>query len=228
MKSTIENSRRKFLSKLALTAGATAGLSAIPKELIPGESITSSSNALEADIWFLKNVKGVHRVVYDAPEPHDGFPVIWSWVFMTTNNETGTRDEDMTSMVVLRHNTIAYALNDAIYEKYDIGEFFGVKDARTGKWAKRNPMWEPKEGDFPASVIQGIKQQQSRGALFCVCEMAMKMDSGDVARKMKLDPEEVKKDWYANLHPGIQPVPSGVWALGRAQEHGCKYIYAGG
>jgi len=27
--------------------------------------------------------------------------------------------------------------------------------------------------------------------------------------------------------PGIQPVPSGVWAIGRAQEHGCAYCFAG-
>jgi intracellular sulfur oxidation DsrE/DsrF family protein len=28
--------------------------------------------------------------------------------------------------------------------------------------------------------------------------------------------------------PGIQVVPSGVWALGRAQEHDCAYVFAGG
>jgi len=27
--------------------------------------------------------------------------------------------------------------------------------------------------------------------------------------------------------PDIQIVPSGVWALGRAQEKGCGYIFAG-
>jgi intracellular sulfur oxidation DsrE/DsrF family protein len=39
--------------------------------------------------------------------------------------------------------------------------------------------------------------------------------------------EDVMNEWKANLIPGIQIVPSGVWALGRAQEHGCQYIFAG-
>jgi intracellular sulfur oxidation DsrE/DsrF family protein len=30
------------------------------------------------------------------------------------------------------------------------------------------------------------------------------------------------------VHPGIQVVPSGVWALERAQKHGCAYVFAGG
>jgi len=29
------------------------------------------------------------------------------------------------------------------------------------------------------------------------------------------------------LFPGIQVVPSGVMAVGRAQEHGCTYCFAG-
>jgi intracellular sulfur oxidation DsrE/DsrF family protein len=44
---------------------------------------------------------------------------------------------------------------------------------------------------------------------------------------MKMDAAEVKKEWVAGLLPGIQVVPSGVWAIGRAQERGCGYIFAG-
>jgi intracellular sulfur oxidation DsrE/DsrF family protein len=44
---------------------------------------------------------------------------------------------------------------------------------------------------------------------------------------MKLNAADVLKEWTANVLPGVQIVPSGVWALGRAQEHGCGYIYAG-
>jgi len=44
---------------------------------------------------------------------------------------------------------------------------------------------------------------------------------------MNLDKAEVYKDLIAGVLPGIQIVPSGVWALGRAQENGCGYIFAG-
>jgi hypothetical protein len=42
---------------------------------------------------------------------------------------------------------------------------------------------------------------------------------------MNLKPEDVKADWMKGLLPGIHVVPSGVWALGRAQEHGCGYCF---
>jgi len=44
---------------------------------------------------------------------------------------------------------------------------------------------------------------------------------------MGLDAKDVYKDMIDGLLPGIELVPSGVWALGRAQENGCGYIFAG-
>jgi len=67
-----------------------------------------------------------------------------------------------------------------------------------------------------------------RGAMFCVCEIALNVYSGFAAKAMNLSTEEVKKDWMSGLLPGVQIVPSGVWAVGRAQEKGCAYCYAGG
>ncbi len=63
--------------------------------------------------------------------------------------------------------------------------------------------------------------------MFCVCDAALTVYSAAVADGMKANAEEIKKDWISGLLPGIQVVPSGVWALGRAQEHGCGYIFAG-
>jgi len=42
-----------------------------------------------------------------------------------------------------------------------------------------------------------------------------------------LKAQEIKKEWMAGLLPNIQLMPSGVWAVGRAQEHGCSYCFAG-
>ena len=63
--------------------------------------------------------------------------------------------------------------------------------------------------------------------MFGVCDVALTVYSGAVAEAMKLEAADVKKDWVANLLPGIQPMPSGIWAIGRAQEHGCSYVFAG-
>jgi intracellular sulfur oxidation DsrE/DsrF family protein len=48
------------------------------------------------------------------------------------------------------------------------------------------------------------------------------------AKSAGLNPEDVKKDWVSGVLKHIQIVPSGVWAVGRAQEHGFAYCYAGG
>ncbi len=48
-----------------------------------------------------------------------------------------------------------------------------------------------------------------------------------VAKEMKMDAAEVKKEWIAGILPGIQLVPSGVLAVNRGQEHGCTYCFAG-
>lgn len=226
MKTTNSNSRRTFLGALALGSVAS-GFSALTgkAEIMPMDFDGRSIH--EADEWF-KGIKGTHRIVYDGSTPHNGFPIIWNWAFYMTNNQTGSPDNDITGMTVLRHSAIPFALEDRIWGKYPIGEVFEINDNATKMPAKRNPYFEPKTGDFPLPQIEGIKRLQERGAMFCVCDLALHVYSGMVAKEMEMDPEVVYKDWISGVFPGIQLVPSGVWALGRAQEHGCGYVFAGG
>ena len=220
------NSRRRFLTNL--TAGTSlAGLSSIAHVL---EASTPINTALvgESEAWLKNGIKGSQRIVYDGPEPHMAFPIIWTWAYYLTNNQTGISDDDMTGVCVLRHNAIPFALKDDLWAKYKFGEMFKVDDNIAKAPALRNPYYEPKEGDFPMPMIEGIKRMQERGAMFCVCELAISVYSGAAAQSMGLKHEDVQAEWLAGVLPGIQIVPSGVWALGRAQQHGCGYIYAGG
>ena len=218
------SSRRAFIGTLA-AAGAT-GILANANPLAAA-SLSAAEDAKDAEAW-LNKIKGKHRILYDAPEPHDGFPIIWSWVFYKTNNATGSADADLTAVVVLRHNAIPLAMEDRLWEKYKFGETFKINDSITSAPATRNVYYTPTDQMWVNNGIQGIKELQSRGVLFCVCDMALTVYSGMVAKGMNLKPEDVKKDWLSGLLPGIQPVPSGVWAIGRAQEKGCSYCYAGG
>jgi len=218
------NSRRNFMGLLA--AGTATGLTSFS---LPVEATTPINRKLVAgaEDW-IKKIKGTHRLVIDASEPHGGLPIIWTWVHYYTNNQTDAPDSDITGVLVLRHGGICYAMNDEVWKKYSFGEVFNVTDNLTGKPALRNPGYEPKEGDFPVAAIQGIKDLQKRGALVGVCDLAITVKSGAVAKATGGDAEKIKEEWIKGLHPDIQVVPSGVWALGRAQENGCGYIYAGG
>ncbi|MDU8884525.1 twin-arginine translocation signal domain-containing protein [Yeosuana sp. MJ-SS3] len=226
MKTDSTNSRRSFLGALALGAAAS-GLSAFAN---PIEANTFENNIKkdlsEIEKWF-DNIKGSHRIVYDGSTPHNGLPILWNWAFYLTNNQTGSPDEDITAMTVLRHSAIAFAMEDRLWAKYKLGEFFDVKD-HTKSHAVRNPFYEPQDGDYPINGPGGIKSLQERGAMFCVCDLALNVYSGFIAPGVSMEASEVYEDFKAGLLPGIQVVPSGVWALGRAQEHGCGYIFAGG
>ena len=219
-------SRRKFMGSIA-AAGATtvAGLSMFSNPVFANAS-PDAGGIEDADNWF-KKVKGKHKIVYDAPEPHDGFPIIWSWVFYKTNNQTGTPDNELTAVVVLRHSAIPYAMDDKLWSKYKFGEAFKINDPNTSAPAVKNTVWMPDAKFWLDMGIEGIKSLQARGVMFCVCDMALTVNSMLTAKAMNLNPEEVKKEWVAGLLPGIQLVPSGVWAIGRAQEKGCAYCFAG-
>lgn len=226
MKESNSNSRRNFLEKIAL-GSAVGGLAGILNPAIANPLEENKKKMHEADEWF-KKIKGSHRIVYDGSTPHDGFPIIWNWAFYLTNNQTDSPDSDITAMTVLRHSAIPFALEDRLWSKYTLGAVFEVNDPATGAPSLRNPYYEPKPGDFPMPQIQGIKDLQARGAMFCVCDLALQVYSGALAGQMNLQMEDVYKDMISGVHPGIQVVPSGVWALGRAQEHGCAYVFAGG
>ena len=222
--------RRGFLGVLA--AGAAAiGLATIASPLrlaaTPGMPATDPT---DPDAWF-NQVKGKHRMVLDVPRPHEIFPFAWSKVFLMTNAATGTPEKNNSVIVVLRHDGIPYAFEDRIWAKYKFGEVFKIDDPATKAPSLRNPFWKPKPGDFKipgiGNVDIGIDQLQDSGVLFCVCDMAMTVYSAALAQGMNGDPAEIKKEWISGLLPGVQPMPSGIWAVGRAQEHGCTYCFAG-
>jgi hypothetical protein len=223
--------RRNFLSTLA-TGAAAISLTTIAPSLnaIAGE-VHSIPSASEDPEEMFKRIKGKHRVVFDASQPHEIMPFAWPKIFLLTNEMTGTANKDCSVVVVLRHSAMGYAMEDRLWAKYKLGELFKANDPDTEKPSTRNPFWKPKPGAFKipgvGEVEIGIDQLQSKGVMFCVCEMAITVYSAVAAQMMGLDAKEVRADFMSAILPGIQPVPAGVWALGRAQEHGCFYIFAG-
>jgi hypothetical protein len=221
--------RRTFLKQFATGAAVLgAGILSTPLELSAARM--PSHDLSEADEWFNK-LKGKHRMVFDATQPHEIMPFAWPKIFLITNGMTGTPENDCGVVVILRHNAIPYALGNQLWEKYKFGEMFKVDDGATKAPATSNPFWEPKPGTFKVpgvgEVQIGINELQASGVMFCVCNMALTVFSAIVAEQGKQDPAVVLKEWQAALLPGVQPVPSGVWAVGRAQEHGCSYCFAG-
>ncbi|WP_126246164.1 twin-arginine translocation signal domain-containing protein [Chitinophaga rhizosphaerae] len=221
-------SRRDFLGQAAMGAAAL-GLGWLASPL-PAVAAETAVLADAADEWF-KKIKGKHRLLIDSPRPHGIFPFAWPKVFLITNSMTGTPEKDCSVVVVLRHDAIPYAMKSDIWSKYKFGEMFKADDPATQAPSLRNPFWQPGPNDFSVPGVGpveiGIDQLQNSGVMFCVCNMAITVYSAVAATSMGLDAELVRSEWLAGVLPGIQVVPSGVWAIGRAQEKGCAYCFAG-
>jgi hypothetical protein len=225
------SNRRDFIGKV-ITGAAILGLPSFSplgvQPVLGQEGMKISTDDPEA--W-LNKINGKHRIVLDVTRPHEIFPFAWAKVFLMTNQATDATENNCCAVVVLRHEAIPYAMKDELWEKYKFGEMFKVDDPKTKAPATRNPFWMPKPGDFSVpgigNVEIGINELQSSGVLFGVCNMAITVYSAVVAQKTSADPQVVKQEWIDGLLPGIQPVPSGMWAIGRAQERNCGYCFTG-
>jgi intracellular sulfur oxidation DsrE/DsrF family protein len=226
-----QTSRRNFLG--ALAAGtATFSISTLASPLTAGaKSMEEKFRKPDDPEAWLQKLTGKHKMVFDVTQPHGVFPFAWPRVFLMTNTMTGTPEKENNVVVVLRHDAIPYAMETRLWEQYNFGEVFKATDPATNASSRRNPFWQPKAGDYKipgfGEVAIGINELQQSGVIFVVCNAALTVYSTAVAQKMGKDPADVKKDWMSGLLPGIEVVPSGVWALGRAQEKGCAYCFAG-
>ncbi|MFN8248065.1 MAG: twin-arginine translocation signal domain-containing protein [Ferruginibacter sp.] len=220
--------RRRFLQTLA-TGTAAIGMASIagPFQQLHAETVNDFSMTAPPDEWFDKLNGKKHKMVFDATGPHGIMPFAWPKVFMITNAATGTPEKECGVVVVLRHDAIPYAMESSLWEKYHFGELFKADDPLTKKPSVRNPFWKPKPGDFKipgvGNVEIGINELQDNGVMFCVCNMAMTVYSNVAAGQMNMQASDVMAEWKKGILPGIEIVPSGVWALGRAQEKGCAY-----
>jgi len=227
-KNDLTTNRRSFIGTLATGAAAMsmAGL-AVPLQSMAKQTQNITDD--DPDAWFKKLDGKKHKIVFDVTEPHSLFPFAWPRVFLVTNGMTGTPEKDAGVVVVLRHNAIPFAMDNSLWTKYKFGDVFKVNDDKTKTTAVKNAYWKPGKDDFQlpgvGSVAIGINDLQSSGVMFCVCNMALTVYSAAVAQMNNMKSDEVYNDWKNGLLPGIQLVPSGVWAVGRAQEHGCGYCF---
>ena len=209
--------RRTFIQRLA---GISALFAAAPARAFASEEQQG------ADPW-LARVTGKHKQVFDAPEVNMGFPSIFAATYLRTMNETyKLAPGDAHAVVVLRHFAMPMALSDEVWEKYKVGAMMNVTDPATKAPAVRNIFYKSREGDipFPAASIEKVLQMP---VTFVACGLALQVLSARAAEGAGVDAATAKSDWEKGIIPGIFVAASGVLAVGRAQERGCGYCFAG-
>jgi len=217
-----------------LTTTRRAMLAASLATIAAGAAITVHAGALQADTkpaahnvpsndW-LKGLKAKHKQFFDNPSPNGGVALVHVMNYYDTYNKAfNVKDSDIDAVLTFYGATTFYALNDAAWAKYDLGEFLDAKDPATGKPATANP-WRT------APVVLGmtlpsasIESLHKRGATLILCNNALTIFSGLLAAKRGLDAKMVYEDLRANILPDVQLVPGMVVAVEQAQRAGLSY-----
>lgn len=227
----LTTNRRSFIGTIATGAAAmTLGSLAVPIQTFAKEKRNHiAANDDDPDAWFKKLDGKKHKMVFDVTEPNGMMPFAWPKVFLLTNGMTGTPEKDMGVVVILRHEAIPYALDNSLWTKYKLGEVFKINDEKTKTASLRNAFWKPGKDDFQVpgigTVAIGINDLQDSGVMFAACNMALTVYSAVIAGMNNMKQDDVYKEFISGILPAVQLVPSGVWAVGRAQEHGCAYCF---
>jgi hypothetical protein len=216
--------RREFLGRLA---GGTALLAAGTLAAACSAPAATTTASADDEPW-LKPLTGKHRQVFDGPRVNDGFPLMFAWAYLNTMNDTyKLKPGEANAFIVLRHFAAPLGLQDEIWKKYKLGAALGIMDPATKKPSERNFVWKPKEGDMAMLDASADKMIAMPGVVVGVCGFAISVISGMTAKAAGMTPEAAHEEWLKAVIPGAYVLPSGVLAVGRAQEHGCSYCFAG-
>jgi intracellular sulfur oxidation DsrE/DsrF family protein len=229
------------LTRRLFVAQAAAGFAALHTL---GQASTSEQPQLvwKSSQWkikdFRKLVEDRARIkqVYDVTQINQG-----KFLNNVKNSLNGLRfgfdiPEHQIKIAVALHgpaNMINY--DDAIWAKYQVGEWLNVTDPATGKPAARNLYYLAKaqpgsaqDPDDPNSVDQdsSVQTLQARGVQFLSCHTALEEQAHALIRRNKLTepPEVIIQDMLVHALPGVLVVASMVAAVALLQAEG-HYTY---
>ncbi len=211
--------RREFLAQLG---GLVAAGSLDSRSLGAMESFHSPDWDLS---WIDRINAAKNRVVFNSKKVDDGGVVYDAELVLNQYHEVyGTGDDATCVVIVLRSAAVAMAFNDSIWAHYAIGEQAKVTDPSTHASPTRNMFYKPQDSAGEKAAGHSISELQKRGLICLVCNRALHGWASEFAEKTKQTDDAVYTEMRANLIPGSYLVPSGIFALIRAQDAGCAYM----
>src|SRR5215468_7930919 len=235
--------RRGFLGRILggiAAAGLMGGSAAEAQTKKKAE--TTAAPATGPDAW-ISEVKGAHRCLFDFPQHKNGAPLLHILNYLNTYKEAyksapGTVGAVGTFYSIGNQASISLAFNDAMWAKYGLGDYTGMKDA-SGKGYTRNVLYRPTKNDahlliqafqtpnMPevSDVIPnlGIENLQKMGTKFLMCANAFGVWCLELQARGKGKADAIQKELAANLLPGVSVVPAMVIAIEKAQAAGIHY-----
>jgi len=228
--------RRGFLGR---RYGAAAAMT-VTLAADAGAQAPAMANA--ADGW-IKEVKGTHRCLFDFPQHNGGAPLLHILNYLSTYNEAyksapGTVAAVGTFYSIGQRSSIALGFNDAMWAKYGLGDYLGLKDKNGNAYTRnvyyrmtgddahilmnafQTPPIPELLGAIPAVSIESLQKMSTK---FILCANALGGWVLELQARGKGKADEIEKDLRANLLPGVTIVPAMVIAIEKAQAAGIRY-----
>jgi hypothetical protein len=234
--------RREFLGQIAVTAVALAGTACAPASIAqtaapaPSPGVGGATATQWDNSWF-DRLTARHKAVFDTPDFAEGMilgPSEATRYINGMHDALGVPPSDVQTVIVIRHHAIAFAFNDAMWSKYEIGKDLKIK-GEGEEWATKNPFTAsparggrggdraPAGNDRPQATAEWLT---SHGHILLGCGMATQGYAGTIAQRTKGTMKTIFEELKANLVPGLILQPNGVYATLRAQEAGCTFMRA--
>jgi hypothetical protein len=227
------DSRRDFIGRLALGTAALGGLplalSATARTLEASAPHAADAAPGGWDLSWTDRIRGRHKVVFDVPEIESGYGVwrasIWAAQY---EGVLGIPARELSAVVVLRHNAIVLAMQQAFWDRHALGREKGVTHPVTQQPTDRNPaLLSSARGEQPANFDAfALDRFIARGGIALACDLAFQDVVALVQAKEQVSAEVARARALEQLVPGVVMQPSGVFAAIHAQDAGCRYLRA--
>jgi hypothetical protein len=219
--------RRSLISGLGAATAAFALGAKTANAQTPAKAFKAPRH--QQDAW-LDAIPGKHRSFIDCSTVSGAGEGILYANNLYVANKSGysLNENDVAVVVCLRHFATIFAYNDAIWGKYGkaMSDLVQFTDPKTKQAPSTNLLNSAEYGMSMSNLGNTIPSVVSRGTHFAVCDMATTFISGQVAAAAKANPQDLYKEFVANLIPNSHLVPAGVVAVNRSQEYGYTLLTA--
>jgi hypothetical protein len=224
----MDTTRREFVERMtggAVLLGAAPLAFGNPAEILSAESATVQG----FDSSWTAKVSGKSKAVLDVPEIESGYGV---WRSGITKKQLMDAlklpANEVTMVLVLRHNGIYLAMNQAFWDAFGIGKAQKVTSPADGKPIDKNPALLDAKSGLPAQFDGlSIPQFLAGGGIVLGCDLAFNLDIVPLVKaRDKSTDAAARAAALKYLLPGVNLQPSGVFAAIRAQQVGCAYVRA--
>jgi hypothetical protein len=216
--------RRTFIDRLATGSLALGGLalagSIAPDIAHAAEAVRPTSEQGGWDTTWTDKLTGRVRTVFDVPEIESAYGVwrasIWARQYEAV---LGVPANQLSTVLVLRHNAIVLAMTQEFWDKYGIAEHAKATHPLTGAPATKNPaLLGAADGVGDPYAQFSLTSYLARGGVAVACDLALNDMVDVVAAKDGVAKEIARPRAIAGMVPGVVLQPSGVFAVLRAQE----------